>query len=242
MATKNAIDSNIPIEISKGGTNNTSLGTTDGVIYYDGSKLTTTSAGNSGEILTSNGAGVAPTYQAPSGGSNWVLISTQTASSSSLVSWTSGITTTYDRYTIIFDNVNVDTDAASIYMQISTDSGSTWKTTNYYSGGFATRRDVIAYTAPAAITSAFLISYIQKNNTDSPCSGQIMINAFSSSSNPCVTVFGTGNVTFTGTAYPTWACYAGVYTGAAAQFNAIKIYPTSGNLSTGTFSLYGILA
>lgn len=61
MATINSINSNIPIEISKGGTNATSF-TSNGVSYYDGSKVASTAAGTSGYVLTSNGAS-APTYQ-----------------------------------------------------------------------------------------------------------------------------------------------------------------------------------
>jgi hypothetical protein len=68
MATKNSIDSNIPIEISKGGTNTTSLANTNGVIYYDGTNLVTTTVGTATHVLTSNGAGSAPTFQAAAGG------------------------------------------------------------------------------------------------------------------------------------------------------------------------------
>jgi len=52
--------------IVEGGTNTSTLTTTDGVIYFDGTKLATTTAGTSGQVLTSNGPGVAPTYQASS--------------------------------------------------------------------------------------------------------------------------------------------------------------------------------
>jgi hypothetical protein len=44
--------------------------TADGVLYSDASGvITSTSAGTAGQVLTSNGAGVAPTYQAAGGGS-----------------------------------------------------------------------------------------------------------------------------------------------------------------------------
>jgi trimeric autotransporter adhesin len=55
------------IPIANGGTNASSFATTDGVIYYDGTRLVATSAGTSGQVLTSNGAGVAPTYQSAVG-------------------------------------------------------------------------------------------------------------------------------------------------------------------------------
>ena len=53
-----------PTPIAEGGTNTTSLTNTDGVVYYDGSKLATTTVGSSTQVLTSNGTGVAPTFQA----------------------------------------------------------------------------------------------------------------------------------------------------------------------------------
>lgn len=68
MATKNSISSDIPIEISKGGTNATSLTTSYGTIYYDSSKLATVaSVGTLGQVLKSNGAS-APTFQTASSG------------------------------------------------------------------------------------------------------------------------------------------------------------------------------
>lgn len=71
MPTINSIGSNIPIEIVKGGTSATSFTNTNGIVYYDGSILNTTSVGTSTHVLTSNGAGVAPTFQAvPSGATN----------------------------------------------------------------------------------------------------------------------------------------------------------------------------
>lgn len=56
-----------PIPIIEGGTNAQSMATTDGVVYYDGTRLVTTSTGTAGQVLTSNGA-AAPTYQNSSGG------------------------------------------------------------------------------------------------------------------------------------------------------------------------------
>ena len=50
--------------IANGGTNTTSF-TTDGVVYFDGAELNSTSVGTSGYVLTSNGTGNAPTFQVP---------------------------------------------------------------------------------------------------------------------------------------------------------------------------------
>lgn len=61
------------LAIANGGTNATSMANTDGVVYYDGTRLVTTAVGSATQVLTSNGAGVAPTFQAvpSSGGMTW---------------------------------------------------------------------------------------------------------------------------------------------------------------------------
>jgi len=59
--------------ISNGGTNATSMANTDGVVYYDGTRLVTTAVGTATYVLTSNGAGLAPTFQAAGGGSTQAL-------------------------------------------------------------------------------------------------------------------------------------------------------------------------
>jgi hypothetical protein len=51
------------LPVANGGTNASSFATTDGTIYYDGTRLVTTATGTANQVLTSNGAGVAPTYQ-----------------------------------------------------------------------------------------------------------------------------------------------------------------------------------
>lgn len=53
-----------PIIVAEGGTNATTMATTDGVVYYDGTSLVTTAVGTATHVLTSNGAGMAPTFQA----------------------------------------------------------------------------------------------------------------------------------------------------------------------------------
>ena len=53
----------IPVAIASGGTNATSMSNTDGVVYFDGTKLNTTNVGLADYVLTSNGAGNAPSFQ-----------------------------------------------------------------------------------------------------------------------------------------------------------------------------------
>jgi hypothetical protein len=53
----------IPLPIANGGTNAVVMTDENGVIYYDGTSLVTTTVGTAGQVLTSNGTGVAPTFQ-----------------------------------------------------------------------------------------------------------------------------------------------------------------------------------
>jgi hypothetical protein len=53
----------IPVVISSGGTNATTMTNTYGVNYFNGTSIVTTTVGVANQVLTSNGAGVAPTFQ-----------------------------------------------------------------------------------------------------------------------------------------------------------------------------------
>lgn len=52
-----------PITVANGGTNATSFANTDGVVYFDGTRLVDTAVGTANYSLISNGAGNAPTFQ-----------------------------------------------------------------------------------------------------------------------------------------------------------------------------------
>lgn len=69
-----------PMPIVEGGTNTTSLTTTDGVIYFDGTELNTSNVGTSTQVFTSRGAGASPQFQTISsvGGVSLIATSGQT--------------------------------------------------------------------------------------------------------------------------------------------------------------------
>ena len=60
---------------------------------------------------------------------NLILISTQTASNSSSISFTSGLDSTYDMYEFKFINLHPNTDVKFLGFQASTNGGSTYATT-----------------------------------------------------------------------------------------------------------------
>jgi hypothetical protein len=68
----------------------------------------------------------------PSGaveGGNMVLLSTQTASASASISFTTGIDSTYKEYMFIFNNIHPSLDNSNISFNLSTDGGSTYNVT-----------------------------------------------------------------------------------------------------------------
>ncbi|MBS0625697.1 MAG: hypothetical protein JSS32_06575, partial [Verrucomicrobia bacterium] len=67
-----SVDLAAPVPIAFGGTNATSFGTTtSSAIFFTGTKESSLSPGSTGQILISNGFGVAPSFQSLNGGLYW---------------------------------------------------------------------------------------------------------------------------------------------------------------------------
>ncbi len=81
-----------PVSIANGGTNATTMATTDGTVYFDGTRLVTTATGTSGQVLTSGGAGVAPAYASPAASSISITGNSGGALTGSAFTFTGGTT------------------------------------------------------------------------------------------------------------------------------------------------------
>jgi len=80
-----------------------------------------------------------PSGSLPAGG-NMVLLSTQTASGSASISFTSGIDSTYKEYMFIFNNIHPSNDGRIFQFNLSTDGGSNYNVTKT-STGYYSRHD-----------------------------------------------------------------------------------------------------
>lgn len=228
MATINAIDSNIPIEIAKGGTNATSMATTDGVVYFDGTRLVTSAAGTAAQVLTGNGSS-APTYQAAPG--TMVLLNTQTGSASGSLAFTSTyITSTYNSYLIKLTNI-VSSASSQLQMTFSTDNGSNYLATNYLSGANSIDGSTTSW---SNVNSTTFCALSATATTWLGFTGYIYINIPASAS-----VFYTGKLAEYKSGTSSSTVVVGVNTG-TTTVNNIKFAFSSGNITSGTFSLYGI--
>ncbi len=187
----------------------------------------------------------AVTSFANASGGTLILLSTQTASSSATISFTTGLDSTYDEYQFKFINVRPATDDATFTFNMSTDSGSNYnvtKTTTYFSAyhdeadtttqlGYDTSADLAQSTAfqPLVIATG--------NGADENLCGFMQI--FNPSSTTYVKHFICNLNTYTFHNYSINAYSAG-YGNTTSAVNAIQFKFSSGNIADGVFKLYGV--
>ena len=79
-------------------------------------------------LWTSDGSGTLSSVNSGISSKGPQLILSQTASSSSSISFTSGIDSTYDKYMFVLTDIRPDTDGTQLTFQCSTDGGSNYNT------------------------------------------------------------------------------------------------------------------
>jgi len=198
------------------------------------------STGTSAQLLANNGSGgtsnvtvgsgltlSAGTLTA-SGGGAWTKISTLTASNSATLDWT-GLSG-YSRYAILLEGLVSGSNGQVLTLRFGTGASPTWITSSY-----ATQQGWAAATALSAnnaTTSSIPVSGITGLTTNTPgAHGVVVITNALSTSNIGVTAdsLGTSERGF----YGGW-----INPGAAVT--AIRLILTSGNIASGTATLYGI--
>lgn len=203
------------------------------------------SVGTSGQVLTSNGAGALPTFQAagaaaPAPGAR-VLIQSQTVSTAvATVDFTSGIDATYDEYEIRCLGVRIDTDRF-VVLRISQDGGSTWKSgTTDYQYSYLGYHSTNAFVGAGGSTNYIYLSHGQFGGAGTP-SGDYRLT-FSFPASTTLKKFFTCEVVLTSTvAGFTRMSSGGVYYTDANAINGVRfLLDGTGNFIGGTFNLYGI--
>lgn len=196
--------------------------------------------GTSGQVLQYNGASSLPTWvAAPAGGTNrLVLIQSQTASSSSSLTFTSGITSTYNDYFILMSSIVGTASPPSIQMQISTNGGSSYISTGYLSGqnGISSTASSGVWTNDINITT-YLATVRFASSSTYGFAEIYLYNATSGSGFVCSQ--GSASLALVGTSSK-FTFVQGVYTTASTTVNALSFSPNSGTFS-GTVTLFGIL-
>ncbi len=221
---------------------------TDGeLITWDASgNPAAVAAGSSGEFLKSQGAGSVPVFAAAS--STWTLIKNLTASNIAAISFIHGTASvvfdsTYPTYVIIIRNLTPVTDTQDLFMRYS--QGGSIITTAKYS--FHTDGGGSNAAAGTGDSNA-------ENQDRFTLNGQDMAaldSASTSSFDATITISNPSGSTTRTNCY--WHCAyqdgaaschgrngVGAYVNDVTAVDGCSFYMQSGNISTGTFSLYGI--
>jgi len=172
------------------------------------------------------------------------LISSQTASNSASISFTSGLTSTYKAYKFVFIDIHPRTDEVEFEFNMSTDSGSNYnvtKTTTYFAayhneGGTSAGLGYEATMDLAQSTSFQKLSFFSGNGADESIAGSLILF------NPASTTY-VKHFIFNGNEYiannQCYTNYVAGYGNTTSACNAMQFKMSSGNMD-GTILLYGI--
>ena len=197
-------------------------------------------------INVCNDRSMASITSLPSGvsGSSLVLISEQTASSSSTIDFTSGIDSTYKEYIFKIINSHPATDNKSLMVNFrdgGSDFDATKTTTSFRSGhnesDSTTQLDyVTGYDLANSTGDQYLIEGLG-NDADQTCCG--IIHLFDPSNTTFVKHFLSN---FQGSRYNEFSAnwYVAGYCNVTAAIDGVRFKMDSGNIDSGTFKMYGV--
>lgn len=175
---------------------------------------------------------------------NLILISTQTASNSASVSFTTGLDSTYDMYEFHFINVSPRTDTADFSFNMSTDAGSNYnvtKTSSFFRANHAESDagGVVGYEGAfdlAQSTDFQILVPDIGSGADESMSGSMQL--FNPSSTTYVKHFMTNTNDYDGSDY-TLNIFCAGYGNTTSAVNAIQFKMNTGNMD-GIIKLYGV--
>jgi hypothetical protein len=180
-----------------------------------------------------------------SAGDGITLISSQTASASASISFTSGINSTYRTYLFKFINMHPASDGVYFQFQGSTDGGSNYNTTitstsfeSYHNE--ANTDNAVGYDASndlAQSTNYKNLAVGIGNDNDQTCSGYLYL--FNPSSTTFIKHFLSTNNNAQNSDYSIVRHHAG-YFNTTSAINAINFKMNTGNIDAGTIYMYGI--
>lgn len=194
--------------------------------------ITSISPGTAGQVLTSNGSSSNPSYQSiVTQSQGAVLLQTLTASNSASLTFTSSvITTQYPCYQIQFNQIVPQTNGRFFQMDMSTNNGSTYLNSNYQSGVTYNAFNSATIANNQSTTTAILSNAV---GSSGGLSGDIYLYGLQSGASTGPTY--TGTISFLAS-----ISFVGGNNTGSPVVNNLKFSFDSGNITSGTISLYGI--
>lgn len=234
MPTNNSINATNPIGVASGGTGAatfTAYSVLTGGTTATGAFQNVSGVGTVDQVLTSAGAGAIPAWANPT----IMKIQSQTANNSATIDFTTGIAAPYNNFILFISNYLPATNATQLWLRISTDGGANYINTNYESAlVLGPPSSGVGYNSTQTSTTEFILMH-SVNNTNYSSIGMYTLYDFVNGARPCIN----GNSTF--------AIAANANAGSSFGYNsnttvnAIRLLSSSGNITTGIFTLYGIV-
>jgi hypothetical protein len=176
---------------------------------------------------------------------NLVLISTQTASASATISFTTGLDSTYDEYIFKFIDIHPATNGVNFEFNMSTDGGSNYNVTKTTSVFVAYHREDDSDTSLFYVTSRDLaqstafqpVMFSIGNGADESGSGSLTLF------NPASTVFVKHFISRANEYHGsniTQDDFTAGYGNTTSAVDAIQFKMSSGNIDDGVIKLYGV--
>ena len=196
--------------------------------------------------LTNNSIANVTAYNAAIATGGMKLISTQTASNSASLSFTTGIDSTYKEYQFYFIDIHPRTNGVRFRFNFSTDSGSNYnvtKTTTLFRTVHeeADTYTELAYASPNDLAQETTPAFLGDHNIGSGAdeSGAGSLTLFNPSSTTYVKHFLTEFTNYETGSY-TVTNYGAGYGNTTSAINAVQFTMASGNFD-GTILMYGIV-
>ena len=195
--------------------------------------------------ITNSSVSAVTSFANASGGT-LILLSTQTASASATISFTTGLNSTYDEYIFKYINCNPSVENPNYFsFQASTNGGSTYATTITSSYFYAAHNEadtqtLLEYSTAddlAQSTSFQRIGANAGNDNDQSVSGTLTL--FNPSSTTYVKHFIANHSTDSISEYAVNGFIAG-YFNTTSAINAVQFKFESGNIDDGIIKLYGV--
>jgi len=209
--------------------------------------ITTSGVFTSSAITNTSVTGITVLANAPADGITF--ISSQTASASASLSFTTGLDSTYKAYKFVIVNCHPQTDGVKLEFNLSTDGGSNYnvtKTTTVFDAyhrendgsvglGYNSSQDLAQSTAFQNLTPEVELG----NDSDASASGSLLL--FNPASTTYVKHF-IYNGNHMSNLSPPWSinAYVAGYGNTTSAVNAIQFKMSSGNIDDGKIYLYGI--
>jgi len=210
-----------------------------------GNNLTTNGVFTADAVNNTSVTNVTDFASVPSGGA-LKLLSTQTASASATIDFTSGIDSTYDSYVFKFINIHPQTDSVKFRINFSTDGGSSYGVTTTSTAFFGRHNEADTDTELSYVGGFDLAQSTNPQNLNNDVGNDNdqcdagMLHLFNPSSTTFVKHFISRISTAHAGDYHYDMYYAG-YVNTTSAINAVKFDMASGNIDAGIIKMYGVV-